>query len=270
MNSLIRYSILQICPSRDRQELVNVGLVAQKGNEWDVRVLPNPKKILALNPGFRPSGLVNIQKSIQSLLAGAENFEVARQRFAKQGNDPKLHSFVGQFQALDAEEYEEKISGFMKLLVLPPSISKPRPALRRTRLSVSIRNKFKEFGILGGKQEDIQNHKVVEHFPVSPNKGLYAEFALRNGVMNFTETIDFDVQDVSRKIVEAQAKALVLSQAREHFGNNTKSYVIVSGKNRFEARESLNLLRDSARVFEMQNPSEMTEYFGLITSAASQ
>lgn len=271
MNNLAKYSVLQARPSRDRYELVTVGLVIQAAGQWDVRILPDPSKVFALNPSFPPSGLINIQKTIAALLHGVETFDGARSRLARHGNDPGLQNFVGQFQANDEEQYENRISELMKLLVLPPEINRvaaPKaPGI--SRLRTRLRNHFKSQGLLGSGPEDIGNHKVVERFPINAEQGLFAEFALKNGAMNITETVDFDVKQIPRKIIEAQAKSLILSAAAKEFGTDTKRYVIVSGSNLRQAIPSINLLHDQAEdVFEVSSEADMIRYTDLIQTAA--
>lgn len=271
MNNLANYSVLQVRPSRDRYEIVTVGLVIRNAGAWDVRILPDPAKVIALNPSFPSSGLVNIQKTILALLQGSDTFDMARSKLARHGNDPGLQSFVGQFQANDDDQYESRISELMKLLVLPPLAS--RTATAKTpgvsRLRTRLRNHFKLQGLLGSGPDDIDNHKIVERYPINAEQGLFAEFALKNGAMNITETVDFDVKQIPRKIIEAQAKSLILSAAAKEFGRNTKRYVIVSGSNLRQAIPSINLLQDQAeQVFEVTSQDDMRRYSDLIQTAA--
>jgi hypothetical protein len=271
MNNLAKYSVLQARPSRDRFELVTVGLVIQRAGEWDVRVLPDPAKIFALNPGFPAFGLVNIQKTISSILRGADSFETAKALLTRHGNDPGIQNFVGQFLANNEDQYESRVSELMKLLVLPPDGARPslvkKPGV--SRLKTRLRNHFRSKGLLGVGPDDIGNHKVVERFPINAEQGLYAEFALKNGAMHITETVDFDVKQIPRKIMEAQAKSLILSAAAKEFGLDTKRYVIVSGSTLRQAMPSINLLHDQAEdVFEVTSTEDMARYSDLIQAAA--
>ena len=269
MNRLAKYAVLQARPSRDRHEIVTVGLVILRAGVWDVRVLPNSHKLLGLNPHFPPYGLANIQRTVSSLLIGVETFEQARVRLAKHGNDPALQSYVGQFLAASEAQYNSRVSELMRLLVVPPEVKLSMPARPVvSRLRSRLRNHFKAKGLLAGQPEDIGNNKIVEHYPVVAEQGLFAEFAFKNGALNITETIDFDVQRIPRKVLEAQAKTLILSEAAKRFGRGTKRYVIVSGSHRKEAMPSVNLLRDHAEeVFEMSSSEDMSTYFDLILEA---
>ena len=263
--------MLQARPSRDRHEIVTVGLVIFKDGNWDVRILPDPSKVLALNPVFPASGLVNIQRMISALLDGAEDFNIARARLAKHGNDPALQPHVGQFLVEDNDAYERKVTDLMRFLILPPNVDKPlvRKQVRANRLRTRLKDRFRAQGLLAKTVDEIAEHKVVEHFPINADQGLYAEFALRNGVMNITETVDFTVQNLPRKIMEAQAKTLILSEAAKQFGGNTKRNVIVSGSYLRQAFPTMNLLSDHAELFEMSNEQDMARYFDMIESAAA-
>lgn len=269
MNHLANYSVLQARPSRDRHEIVTVGLAILRDGNWDVRVLPTPNKILGLNPRFPSIGLINIQRVVSALLEGADGFEVARARLARHGGDPTLQPYVGQFLAEDDAHYESKVSELMRVFVLPEEPARlPSSKPKTNRLRTRLKNHFRSHGLLATGEEDIGQHKVVERFPIVAEQGLYAEFALKNGVMNITETIDFSVQNVQRKILEAQAKTLILSEAVKQFGADTKRYVVVSGSYLRQTMPTVNLLNDHARVFELSSTEDMATYFDLIQTAA--
>lgn len=89
--------------------------------------------------------------------------------------------------------------------------------------------------------------------------------------MHITETVDFEVSLSSNrnKRMEAQAKTLILSAAKTHLGNNTKTYVIVAGSNRNVAKTSINLLEDYAEVFALESAEDMATYFHKIYTAAN-
>jgi hypothetical protein len=272
MNDLAFYSVLQAFPSRDRHECVTVGLVIFREGKWDVRVLPDPRKLLTLNPAFPMSGLVNIQKTVLGILEGAQSFEVARARLSRYGNDPSMQPFVGQFQAVDDSQYEDRIAALMKRLVLPVEPVRTAGAkARQSRLRTKLRNQFKHQGLFSADPRDLENHKIVGQYPIVAEQGLYAEFALKNGAMHITETIDFDVQSGSlrSKVLEAQAKTLVLSAAADHFGEDTRRYVVISGSNRKHAQPSIKLLGDQGDIFAVESREEMDRYFDLMNSAAN-
>jgi hypothetical protein len=235
--------------------------------------MPDAKKMLALNPAFPTSGLVNIQKTVKGILSDAPSLDVARARLAKYGNDPGLHSFVGQFQAIDDSQYESKVLGLLRRLVLP--IEPPRVLESRqkpqSRLRTRLRAQFKNQGLFSVNPEDISNHKVVGQYPINVEQGLYAEFALQNGAMHVTETIDFDVQSSSlrAKVMEAQAKTFVLDAAADHFGRDTRRYVVVSGSYRKHAQPSVRLLEDHGVLFAVESEQDMGRYFDLIQAAVA-
>lgn len=132
-----------------------------------------------------------------------------------------------------------------------------------------MRDHFKAGGLWSRKHEDINNHRVVEQYPVSLENGIVADFALRNGVMHITETIDFEIQSLIGKRVEAQAKTLVLSESLKVFGDMTKTYVVASGTSRPDAKQSVKLLGEYADVFALESPTDMRRYVEAMTSAAS-
>jgi len=100
---------------------------------------------------------------------------------------------------------------------------------------------------------------------------LFAAFALKNGVMHITETVDFDVSAGSQrqKSIEAQAKTLILSAAKDVLGIDTKNYVVISGSNRVAARTSINLLQDHAEIYALESTQDMDSYFDRLSVAAA-
>jgi hypothetical protein len=271
MNYLAHYSVIELLPNPERREVVNVGILVRHQDKWDVRVTSTTDKVQALNPRFPEGGLVSIAMTLQSLLKAAPTLAAAKAFLDKLGGNPGLQEFVGQFPANDRAEYENEIDWLLSELVTPPTL--PRDPVVKVapehRLRTKLRTHFKRKHLLG-KRDEINEHKIVEKFPIEAAKGLFAEFALKNGCMHITETVDFDVSESSErnKRMEAQAKTLILSAARTHLGDNTKTYVVISGSNRKAAQPSISLLEDYAEVFALESADDMSTYFNKIYAAA--
>lgn len=276
MSKIAKYSIIELYPNPERREVVTVGLLILFENKWDICVLPDTKKIGALNPLFPSDGMLKIHSSIEYFLDGANSMEDARSSLSRIGGSLRIQEFIGQFVALDLNQYNSEIKWLLEELVIPPRIPDDVKKLvtlstQQNRLRTRLRKQFKNRHLLASKGEKIDDHKVVEQFPIAAAQGLFAEFALKNSVMHITETVDFDVGDAGKrhKTLEAQAKTLILSAAKQHLGKSTKTYVVVAGSNRNIAKSSINLLSDYAEVFELESSSDMESYFSKIYRAAN-
>ena len=273
MSMLAQYCVIDFRPNFERREVIAIGLLVRFDNEWDIRLLPDASKVFALNPLFPIGGITAVGITLTRVLESADSFQAARTLLTQLGGSPGLQDFVGQFPAGSDQKYENEIAWFMAELVSPPlpTLQANTRMISEPRLRTKLRNHFKSQHILARSKDQINDHKVVENFPIEAGKGLIAEFALKNSCMHITETVDFEVATSSNrnKRLEAQAKTLVLSAAKERLGPTTKTYVIVAGSNRNVAKTSVNLLGDYAEVFALESADEMNSYFQKIYTAAN-
>jgi hypothetical protein len=143
---------------------------------------------------------------------------------------------------------EALLDELLRDLVAAPTKRRLRDP-QSSRLHTELRQVFRQAKILGTKPGDIAKHLVVPNFPIDPDVGLFAEFALRNGQLHITETVDFRLSTLSSKRQEAQAKTLLLVQALERVGSkDLKRYVVVTGASP-QAQASMNLLERHADDF---------------------
>lgn len=115
-----------------------------------------------------------------------------------------------------------------------------------------MKSSFKKYGWLGEKPEDIEDHKVVTHYPVVADEDLSAEFAMKNGRSHLVETVDFRSGVASAKRMEARGKVLVFDAAKEQ-DTETQCTVVVAAQYYADIKASMNLLNryaDRVAVFE--------------------
>ncbi|MFZ6873860.1 DUF3037 domain-containing protein [Undibacterium sp. Di27W] len=272
MINIAKYCVIQLLPNPERHEVINVGLLIWNHNAWDIQMLPDERKLHALNPRYPANGLASVALTIKEITKGLNTFEQCQQALNRIGRGCFLHNYIGQFSAETDKKYASEVTWLIDDLIMPPSTPTftEKNKIPQSRLKTKLRRKFQEMNWLSKKLADIHNHKIIEKFPIAANQGLYAEFAIKNGAIHVTETIDFDVSESSKKQkeIEAQAKTLILSAARKHLGGDTRTYVVVSGSQRLAAGNSINLLKDhNAEVFSLEQPSEMNIYYQKILSA---
>ena len=119
-------------------------------------------------------------------------------------------------------EYEASIKRLMLKLVEPKS--RARHIAGNTKITISLRDQFKQQNILGKDLKDITKHLVIPNYPLFPDEGLYADFVLKNGVYRITETADLRAESGSttdRRRIAADA-AIKLDKARKKFKRSSK------------------------------------------------
>jgi hypothetical protein len=225
MERSFEFSIVRVCPEPARGEVINIGICVYLDTRLDIRILPSLRKVQALYGDIDLELLYDIPTRLNTWVDGVEGslrFDVIRQFGAIELSDP------GALITSD-ETYEADISRLMAKLVLPRTPT--RAYFSEQRLSAQVRRILKREKILGEGQSDIQRHLVVPRFPISEEKELYVDFAVRNGRLHVTETIDFRVKTgisgVKKK--EAGLVAITLNEAKATFGPETKRFVVYSG-----------------------------------------
>jgi hypothetical protein len=155
-----------------------------------------------------------------------------------------------------------------ELVTAPPR--KRQTTQRASRLNAELRAIFKSAHILGKTPGDISHHLVVPNYPIDTDVGLYAEFALRNGKLRITETVDFRSGEASVKKREAESKTLLLLQALETVGkDDLHRYVVVSGASA-KTTASINLLsRHADNLIVRESTQDWSLYVAEMSKAAT-
>lgn len=262
--SLIRYKV-----DLHRQEVVNVGVVLFAENGPLVAVAPGQGKVLALNPNFPVQQVFDqtrrLADAVRSLWEDTASVDGVVQFFSTGGalslTPPGRVERQNQSDAAIIDE-------LLRELVSPPAKQRTRIATK-SRLHTELRTMFRQAKILGSSPEDINKHLVVPNYPIDADTGLFAEFALRNGQLHVTETVDFRLSTPSTKRQEAQAKTLLLVEARQRVGRNKlQRYVVVTGASA-EVQSSLNLLAKHADdLIVRESQSDWQRYVSLMHKAA--
>lgn len=269
--TVAHYSLLLITPTIDRLDTVVVGAVFQSPSGWDVRVASNTQKMRAIDPSFPEARLVQTYELTRHLARNRRSLQELQVAFSSARLGVLLDGFIGSFSYASEEEYQRQVSAVLAESVNPPTFARANAApvtRRRNVVRRKLRDQFRARGLWSRKDEDIDQHLVVEQFPVSATHGLIADFALRNSVMHITETIDFEIQSLKGKRLEAQAKALVLTEAVKVFGDATRRYVVAAGSANPDVRQSINLLADHADVYALESDHDMNAYLDRIALAA--
>lgn len=269
------YSLITMQPSTDRLDVLCVGVAITSNGHWTIYTLPDARKFQSLDGGFKLNVLTRTAASLEMLFAGCPNLAAARNLLAHNRSSVALHEFEGVFGYETEEDYQRQVSAIMTESVLPTEsevVKVTKVRLSKPRIRTRLRQQFDQMGILGKTHDDINAHKVVPNFPVSLEYGLVAEFAIKNGVMSFTETLDFDVAEegVRHRIYEAQAKCLVMKTVIDTFGKSAGRHVVVAGAKSPNASRSVDLLSTVANIYALENATDMAKYFSAMETSAKQ
>ncbi len=263
------YSLLTLQPSVDRIDTICVGAAVLTNDTWHIITLPTIEKIKAIDASYPSNRLERSALMLKQLLAECTTLEQARTFTTQQRCALSLHSFEGTFTYLNEQDFQTQTNAIMGESVMP--IAMPAQSLFKTKtvrpqIRARLKNHFKTMGIYSPHSEDINDHKVVPNYPVVLQYGLFAEFAAKNGVMSFTETIDFNVADdgVRGRIFEAQAKYAVLRAATDTYGSDTKRHIIINGSNATNAARSIDLLSTVGTLHDLSDHTAMASYFASI------
>lgn len=269
--NVAHYSLLLMNPTIDRLDTVVAGAVFLRAGGWDVRLAANAQKMKAIDPSFPEGRLTQTSALTYQLARHVTSLRDLQSSFEGAKLGVLIDPFVGSFTYSDEQDYQREVSAVLEESVNPPSLALANAApisRRRNVVRRKLRDHFRARGLWSRNDQDIDRHRVVEHFPISLSHGIVADFALKNGAMHITETIDFEVQSLKGKKLEAQAKTFVLTEAVKVFGPNTKSYVVAAGSTHPDVRQSVLLLSDHAEVFALESSADMTRYVDRIAAAA--
>ncbi len=264
-----KFSILRITPDFRRGETVNVGLIVFKNDGCDVRILSNLSKLQNLDGTVDVADVFDLESRIPKFLVGIESTDekigiLEEIGILKKGD-------VGEFHAHNADAYEKMLHELMIELV------KPRRRIlqhvRESRITVDLSKKLRSRGLLGEKLQDIEKHLVVQRFPISHQLDLYADFALKNGVMSLVKTIDFRAKNApsAEKFREACAVSFSFVKAREEFSNSRRFVLYAAEKETLNSVERhLNVLADDAdHVLNYESASDRRFLLNSLEEAAT-
>lgn len=268
MGATYSYSLIRAVPDRRRGEWINVGLVVYWPDHLDVHVLPTHTKLRMLAPSVDGTLLESLQCDWSLLCEGIEGIG-ERQRLLSRL--PFLHaSPLANFVAT-ATTYRAAIDSIMRDLVFPPP--QPRREPRTSGVQVTLREHFEHAQIFARDPGEIHRHKVVQHFPIDAGSGLTADFALQNGKMRFTETVDFRVKEdqFAQKRHQVGTKAVTLDRATKRFPN-CQTFVVYAARPESLPliQPSLSLLADYAdQLIDMNNEGDLQRYLSTMRLAAA-
>jgi predicted HicB family RNase H-like nuclease len=269
--NVAHYSLILINPTIDRLDTVVAGVAIHRSEGWDVRMAASVQKMKAIDPSFPDSRLLQTSALAYELAQNANDLRGLKASFEGARLGVLVDAFVGSFTYSTEDEYQHEVKSVLAESVNPPNLALANAApitRRRNVVRRKLRDHFRARNLWSRNDQDINLHRVVEHFPISAAHGVIADFALKNSVMHITETIDFEVQSLKGRKLEAQAKTFVLNEACRVFGLDTKRYVVAAGTSNPDVKPSVLLLSEHANVYALESSSDMNNYVEQIAAAA--
>lgn len=248
MERVYDFAIVRVCPDPRRGELVNIGIVVFGTGLLDVRILPSLAKVRALHGDLDLTELHDLPTRMRDVVKGQRS--AAKKYAILKDVGMVTLSEMGRFRAHDEQGYARVVEQLLVRLVKPTAGVVERPS--SSKLFSQVKGVIRAAKILGKNQGDFENHKLITNYPMSVNKGLYADFAGRNSVSYFMETIDFRVGKGIHgpKFNESAKAAFVLREAMGQ-SQDSKRFVLYAATAETERQVNthLNLLGEFATDF---------------------
>lgn len=268
MERTYNFAIIRISPDPRRGELVNIGVVVFLRGRIDVRILSSLAKVQALHGDLDLVKLYDLPRKMEDYVR-IKNSVQDRYDLLNRIGMIEL-SELGRFRTNENLSYDQVVENLIVSLV------KPTAALREKTISVSplfnqVKKIIKEAKLLGRGVDDIENHKIVQRYPLDKDKGLYADFAGKNSKFYVTETLDYRVDRGidGNKFNEFAKAALVLREAAQQY-DDSKRIVIYAARDKMEEKlkPHLNLLSEFGTDFiNFESANDRARYIMQVASA---
>ena len=264
--TVYNYSIIRITPNPVRAESINIGLVVATPGGPDIRVLETSTKIKAITKTFSMENLEDLKARLEFLLTEKLTLEEAVSFF--QGSISL--SNTGNFSANTEYEYESNVEFLNKTYITPERSNKKEPITQK-RIITELKNQFSHYGIMGKGFDDLNDHKVVQGYPLSAQQGLYAELLLKNGVYHLTETLDLRTTNAKQKIGDSAFKAITMSTAKTIWSGKVNTLLVYAAdmsQVRMHSQQLALVDNYADRMFNLLSNEEMSVYFEHMLTAA--
>lgn len=247
------FTLLRVQPDPIRGESLNVGVAVFVDGKIIARTDVDPMRLRAFDPNLAALPIwSNLQQDIEGIAVQVRSIDtqhyLLKSMLAPVYADQKL----GELLLEEGEGIEERIEQLMQRLIRRPVALARAPRLgketKASKLHGHLRDWFKAANIYSRKVADLSNHRIVPDFPISANNDLYAEFALKNGVVHIIETLDFRGHEKVTASVhkEAALKSIVLDQARHTLEDGSQRIAVIAASNYGAMRPAIGIVRDYA------------------------
>jgi hypothetical protein len=257
MAHTFEYAVLTAVPDERRGERVNIGLVIFRDDRVDVRFKHAAYKLRALTGQAWDSHVETAEQRLLSLFHRdvkpsniLAEFDILEPVFKP--------SDLGWLSAQNEDDYERKVSEIIATLIGPPPRERQET---QTRINTEIAAHFRQVRLLAKSTEGIETGRVVRNFPIAPNEGLAADFALRNGKIHVASTLD--LRKLTANLGEAALKSIVLDKSEEIYKGDVHTigvYAVDEGMHEHFGQH-IELLGDySQDLYNWADPEEQWQF----------
>ena len=258
--SIAKFSVIRHQPYPQRTEHVNIGIVVFLADgRVRVKMASNLRKLTALDPTADLETVRGQEDAIAELFA--ESNPEKRSTIAELFGPWRLDGSEGTLTYFDDEDLDRAIAWALEQTCEPTSKRRIVNRPPQSRLFIDLKKTFAIYGWLGHEPRHISERMIVSKYPILPEEGVFADFAVGSQRLSVFETLDMrHVSNLSGKRTEGLAKAMVLSAAS--LTNNALTNCIVAGSHLDYAKETTKLLnRVSARFYAYESVQDMNELF---------
>jgi len=269
------FALLRVRSDPVRGESFNVGLVVFVHGKILARVDANLARLRAFDPNLAALPIwATLQQDLENIANNLDSIEtqhhLLKSLLAPVHADQKL----GEIALREGESLEERLEQLMQRLVRRRprtlSISHQARGGKESKLNALLRDWFKASNIYSRNVADLSNHRVVPNYPIAANNDLYAEFALKNGVVHIIETLDFRGHDKVNAIVhkEAAIKSIVLDQAKRNLDRQSKKIAVIAASDYGAMRPVIGIVSNYADdVITMSSDQDKQRLADFITTS---
>lgn len=256
--AISKFWVISYQPNVIRTEHLHIGVVAQKGADYVVKLASNLKKLRAFDARISMKAVRDQEASLGALIKELGGVDAA-QRIGLLGSW-RFTEETGQFKYHDDRDasFHDGVQWALKTTCEPIAARPEIDRAPKSRLFLDLKESFKISGLLG---QNLSEHKLVSRYTLKADEDLHADFALKNSVMHYIETVDFrSISNLSAKRTEAQSKALVLSVANAE-DPTAISYAVIAGTENEQAKASVKLLeRFADEMYVYESSADMTKF----------
>jgi Protein of unknown function (DUF3037) len=264
--AISKFWVISYQPNVLRTEHIHIGVVAQKGEDYIVKLASNLRKLRAFDPRVSMKVVREQEISLGELIKELGGIDAA-QRIGLLGSW-KFTDETGQFQYSDEHNssFQEGMAWALKTTCEPAFVRPEIDRAPKSRLFLDLKESFRVSGLLGQRLDE---HRLVPRYTLKADEDLHTDFALKNSVMHYIETVDFrSVSNLSAKRTEAQSKALVLSIANTE-DPTAISYAVIAGTDNAQVKASVNLLERLANeMYVYESSADMAKFLNKMHAAA--
>lgn len=263
--SLVR--LIEYIPYQHRAEVCALGvLIVNQDNSCQIFLGNNLKKIKAIDPSCNINSLRDaLEELAKQLTNSPELITLYQDGFGKL----RIQKSNGYITFNSKEEFLDAINWVLKVSVEPIASTINRERQPTSRLYLEVKNVFNTYGWLAKPSQGISDHKIVPRFALALDEGLTVDFAVKNGVMNCIQTIDYR-HVTSVKKTEAQAKLLTLGYSHQLY-DSAQAYAVIAGSFEEDAKKAIKLAeRVVDDLFIHESNEDMTRLLDKIAVAIGQ